>query len=145
MTASKSASTPTMSIPVRSWVTDQDAVKLARSFSKLTLMDFLAGEKGVSITERLEDDCGSWVRAYYVTLRFHPPERIEAAFGLTLEDIARSVGSSFLPALSKLMKKQMKLASATGETADVRGGVTGEIFDVQEDEKSGGGKKKETL
>jgi DNA-directed RNA polymerase I subunit RPA1 len=108
-------------------------------------MDFLAGEKGVSITERLEDDCGSWVRAYYVTLRFHPSERIEAAFGLTLEDIARSVGSSFLPALSKLMKKQMKLASATGETADVRGGVAGEIFDVQDDEKSSGGKKKETL
>jgi DNA-directed RNA polymerase I subunit RPA1 len=131
-----------MSIPVQSWVSDQDAIRLARSFSKLTLMDFLAGEKGVSITERLEEDSGSWVRAYYVTLKFHPSERIEAAFGLTLEDIARSVASSFLPALSKLMKKQMKLASATGDVADVRGGTGGEIFDVHDDEKLGGGDKK---
>lgn len=122
MTASRNVKTPTMSVPFRSWVSEQQANHLSRSFSKLTLMDFLSGKNGVSVTERLEDDCGTWVRAIYITLKLHPAERIKAAFGLTLQDIARVVGATFVPKLSKMMKSQMRKASVSGEVAEVQGG-----------------------
>jgi DNA-directed RNA polymerase I subunit RPA1 len=75
MSASKSLKTPTMSVPLHKDVTEKQALKLTRYFSKLTLMELIASHKGIVVNEALiQGDGGNWERAYYVTLKFHPAE-----------------------------------------------------------------------
>jgi DNA-directed RNA polymerase I subunit RPA1 len=124
MTASRNLKTPTMSVPLLKNLSDSRAVKLAHSFKKLTLNEVIASHRGVSVRESLmESDSGLWERAYFVTLKFHPAERIQAAFGLTLKDIAKVVAKSFVPALSFQMKLELRRAAADGEgIVSVEGG-----------------------
>lgn len=109
MTASKELKTPTMSVPLRSAVTDREALRLTREFTKVSLMDLLASREGITVRETLEVGAGSnWDRCYYVTLKLHPAERIMEAFGLSLEDIASVVTKTFIPKLAFVMKAEMK-------------------------------------
>ena len=132
MTASRSLKTPTMSVPLLQSVTDKKAVRLARGFKKLTLMDLIAGKRGVSVTERIEKgDAGGWLRAYYVTLKFHPAERIMEGFGLTLQDIAKVVAKNYVPLLSQIMKKELKRSAVEddGKIGEVAGGASSEYME----------------
>ena len=124
MTASRTLKTPTMSVPLHKDVKETEAVKLARSFKKLTLNEVIASHQGIKVDETLmENDNGKWERAYLVTLKFHPAERIKAAFGLTLSEIAKVVAKSFVPALSYQMKLELRRAAADGEgVVSVEGG-----------------------
>ena len=116
MTASKELKTPTMSIPLRDNVSDKKATKLTRSFQKLTLMELIAGHKGVAVTETLMlGDTGEWQRAYHVILKLHPEERIKAAFGLSLEDVAVSMERKFVPVLKRSMKDELKRSATEGD------------------------------
>jgi hypothetical protein len=90
MTASRQLKTPTMPAPLRSQVTDNEAVKFTGSFAKLTLNKLIAGRQGRTVRETLaQSESGLWQRAYYVTLNFHQVERTKTAFGLTLKEIAK--------------------------------------------------------
>ena len=132
MTASRSLKTPTMSVPLHGSVTEKKAIRLARDFKKLSLMDLISGNRGISVTERLEkDDASGWLRAYYVTLKFHPAERIREAFGLSLPDIAKVVAKNYVPLLSQVMKKEMKRSSVEGEggVGEVAGGTSTDYLD----------------
>lgn len=113
MTASRTLSTPTMSVPLHKNVTDQMAVRLTRSFTKLTLNELIASQQGVTVRETLiKDYGGAWRRAYFVTLKFHRAERIKTAFGLSLDDIAAVVSKAFVPALSFQMKSELRRSSS---------------------------------
>eukprot|EP00804_Cyclotella_cryptica_P004163 CCRYP_014543-RB/>CCRYP_014543-RB protein AED:0.08 eAED:0.08 QI:152/0.87/0.77/1/0.75/0.66/9/493/1780 len=125
MTASRELKTPTMSVPLKSSVSDREAIRLTRYFSKLSLMDLLASHCGITVRETLEKGAGSvWERCYYVTLKLHPAERIQEAFGLRLEDICHVVTKVFIPKLARVMKAEMKRNEAPGEFTkiDVAGG-----------------------
>jgi DNA-directed RNA polymerase I subunit RPA1 len=125
MTASQKLKTPTMSVPINDDVSEKSAIRLTRAFSKLTLMELLASQKGIVVTERLERrDAGDWSRTYYVTLKLHPAERIKDAFGLTLHDIARVVAKNCVPLLAKLMRVELKRSSVEGDVniSSVEGG-----------------------
>lgn len=129
MTASREVKTPTMSVPLDSFVTEKEATRLARNFTKLSLMDLISCHRGITVTERLEKgDSGGWLRSYYVTLKFHPAERIREAFGLSLHDIAKVVAKNFVPLLSQNMKKELKRASVEGDGNfdEIVGGVSSE-------------------
>lgn len=116
MTASRVLKTPTMSVPLLDGVSQSDATKLTRSFTKLTLNELIAGHHGVHVRETLlQGDSGLWERAYFVTLKFHPAERIMTAFGLTLKDIAQVVGKQFVSALSTQMKLELRRSATEGE------------------------------
>jgi len=131
MTASKKLNTPTMSVPLRDRVTDEEAVQSTRDLSKLTLMELLASHRGVSVTERFEtDDEGAWCRKYDVKLHFHPAERIYEAFGLTLEDIGLVIAKRFVPLLSQLMERDLRRSEF--ETA-VIGGESSEQLKILKD------------
>jgi DNA-directed RNA polymerase I subunit RPA1 len=140
MTASRNLKTPTMSVPLLQSISEKEAVRLARGFKKLTLMDLIAGKRGVSVTERIEKGAGGgWLRAYYVTLKFHPAERIIEAFGLTLQDIAKVVAKNYVPLLSQIMKKELKRSSVEddGKIGEVAGGASSEYMeegDANDDE-----------
>ena len=125
MTASRELKTPTMSVPLKPNVTEKQAIRLTRKFTKLTLSELIAGHNGVIVNETLEQgDGGNWERAYHVTLTFHPPERIKEAFGLNLEDIAGVIMRTFKPKLADIMKKELKRSSAEGDVVsmEVAGG-----------------------
>jgi len=113
MTASRQLKTPTMSVPLHEEVTENKATKLTRTFTKLSLNELIAAQRGVTIRETLmRGDDGAWQRAYFVTLKLHPSERIKTAFGLTLQDVAKVVAESFVSGLSYQMKLELRRSSA---------------------------------
>lgn len=115
MTASKQPKTPTMSVPLHSFVDQKAALRLTRDFTKLTLIDLISGDRGVAVTEKLEKSHGGvWDRVYYVRIKLYPEERIREAFGLSINHISKIVGSNFTALLSQLMKKELKRAAADG-------------------------------
>jgi DNA-directed RNA polymerase I subunit RPA1 len=132
MTASRELKTPTMSVPLRDEVADNEAVKLTRTFAKLTLNELIAGHQGVSVKETLtRSESGLWQRAYFVTLKFHPAERIKTAFGLTLDEIATVVAKTFVPALSFQMKLELRRAATEGDAVvSVEGGESSDYVHV---------------
>ena len=135
MTASKELKTPTMSVPLRETVTDKEALRLTREFSKISLMDLLASHKGITIRESLECGAGTnWDRCYYITLKFHPEERIKEAFGLRLEDIAAVVTKTFFPKLTRVMKAEMKRNDLNGDVINVVGGASTDFVEVESPE-----------
>lgn len=129
MTASRELKTPTMSVPLNSDVSASEATKLTRIFTKLSLNELIAGSRGVLVRETLmQSDSGLWQRAYYVTLKFHPAERIQTAFGLSLDDIGRVVAKNFVPALSAQMKLELRRSATEGEAiVSVEGGTSSEL------------------
>lgn len=131
MTASRQLKTPTMSVPLRSSVTEKEALRLTREYSKVSLMDLLASRGGITIRETLEQGGStSWDRCYYVTLKLHPAERIAEAFGLRLEDIAAVVTKSFVPKLARVMKMEMKKnAGDESLSIDVIGGASSDFIE----------------
>jgi DNA-directed RNA polymerase I subunit RPA1 len=125
MTASRELKTPTMSAPLHEHVSDKDAVRLTRYFQRLNLIELIAGHHGIAVDESIvETGAGNWERAYSVRLKFHPAERIKEAFDLTLDDIAEVVAKTFVPALSREMKLELRRSAAEGESSnlDVGGG-----------------------
>jgi DNA-directed RNA polymerase I subunit RPA1 len=120
MTASKELKTPTMSVPLNTNVPDKEAVRLTREFTRLTLMELIASHEGVQVTTTLQkNDGGTWDRAYYVSLKLHPAERIKEAFGLTLLDIAKSITKTFVPKLGEVMKRELRRSTIEGEGGSV--------------------------
>lgn len=117
MTASRELKTPTMSVPLLDDVTQTEALRLARDFTRLALRDLLAGENGIRVVERLEDVSGSgdWQRGYYVTLNLEKACR--TAFGMTALDVAAIVGKSFVRLLAQYMKQELRAFS--GDTTVV--------------------------
>lgn len=139
MTASRKLKTPTMSVPLNIAVTKNDSVKLTRAFAKVTLNELIAYHHGIIVKETLlQSDSGEWERAYYVTLKLHPAERIETAFGLTLKEIAKVVAKNFVPALSYQMKMELRRSATEGDAVtSVEGGETSDYVHVtsKEDEE----------
>ena len=144
MTASRELKTPTMSVPLHANVTDKESVRLMRSFTKLTLNEIIAGHRGIAVRETLaKNESGMWERAYIVTLRFHPAERIKEAFGLDLNDIANVVTSRFVPELAKQMKLELKRSKDDGGpvSIDVEGGERSTFVAGKEDDDNARGAK----
>ena len=138
MTASRELKTPTMSVPLLDMVSDEDATKLTRSFTKLTLNELIAGHEGVLVRETLiQSDSGLWERAYFVTLKFHPAERIQTAFGINLKDIAKVISKQFVSTLSSQMKLELRRSATDGEgVVSVEGGATSDYVDDEKPQQS---------
>ena len=139
MTASRVLKTPTMSVPLNSSVSERATIRLTREFTKLTLMELISGDHGVAVTEKLEQSpAGDWNRAYFVRIKMHPAERIREAFGLSLNGIAKVVGSNFIPLLAQMMRKELKRSAVDGVigSTEVEGGEK-RTLDVGEEDKGG--------
>eukprot|EP00956_Cyclotella_meneghiniana_P043473 scaffold271707_cov79-Cyclotella_meneghiniana.AAC.3 len=143
MTASKELKTPTMSVPLRASVSDKAALRMTRDFSKLSLMNLLSSQCGITVRETLEKGSNVWERCYYVTLKLHPTERIQEAFGLRPDDICRVVSKTFIPKLARVMKMEMKRNESPGDFAkiDVVGGSSSDF--VEPDAKKASKKSKD--
>ena len=132
MTASKELKTPTMSVPLDESVSNKDALRLTRYFTKLTLMELISSNGGIVVRETLQQgNGGNWERCYHVTLKLHPAERVMEAFGLTLKDIAQTVSATFMPKLADVMKRELRRSKADGDVGsiEVQGGAASDFFD----------------
>jgi DNA-directed RNA polymerase I subunit RPA1 len=141
MTASKELKTPTMSVPLDESVSDREALKLTRRFTKLTLMELISSHGGIEVREALEQGgCGNWERCYFVTLKLHPAERVMEAFELTSNDIATTVARAFMPKLADLMKRELRRSKTDGDVGsiEVQGGAASDFVDDFDD---GGGNR----
>ncbi len=138
MTASRELKTPTMSVPLSDAVSEAQATKLTRSFTKLTLNELIASHRGVTTRETLmRGDDGTWQRAYFVTLKLHPAERIKTAFGLTLQDVAKVVAKNFVSLLSYQMKLELRRSSSDYDgSIDVESGGSGTFVETKKSEDS---------
>jgi len=130
MTASRQLKTPTMSVPILDSMSEKQALRLTRYFTRLPLNELIANKDGISVRESLQQNAGgSWERAYYVSLQLHSAERISEAFGLNLEDVAAVVTSTFIPHLSRIMKMELKKSSSEeGASINVVGGESSEFI-----------------
>lgn len=147
MTASRTLKTPTMSVPLDKDVSEKEALRLTRAFTKLTLGELIAGKHGVTVTERLEqNEGGAWCRSYYVKIKFHPAERIREAFGLDLHDIAEVVALNYVPLLAQRMKKELKRSAVEGDlrSMEVEGGETSEYVTDENDEPTNDSEKEQS-
>jgi DNA-directed RNA polymerase I subunit RPA1 len=136
MTASKELKTPTMSVPLDESVSNKDALRLTRLFTKLTLMELISSSGGIEVREALQQGHGgNWERCYYVTLKLHPAERVMEAFGLTLKDIAQNVSTTFMPKLADVMKRELRRSKADGDVGsiEVQGGAATDFIDLDGD------------
>jgi DNA-directed RNA polymerase I subunit RPA1 len=132
MTASRTPKTPTMSVPLLAYVTDEQGLRLTREFSRITLFELISGYKGVSVAEKLEKgDAGEWLRAYYINLTLHPAERIHDAFGLSLNAISKVVTTNFVPLLTKYMHQELRRVGADANVFE--GGATKVFKDSEKD------------
>lgn len=135
MTASKDLKTPSMSVPIHPSVTDREATRLARYFTRLTLLELIANQRGIAVVESLQQSSGgTWERAYQVTLKLHSSERIKEAFGFSLEDIAAIVSNSFIKNLSRIMKMELKRSSSDESKSFevISGDNSDEIFEKKQ-------------
>jgi DNA-directed RNA polymerase I subunit RPA1 len=136
MTASKELKTPTMSVPLDESVSDREALKLTRRFTKLTLMELISSHGGIEVQEALEQGGGgNWERCYYVTLKLHPAERVMEAFGLTSNDIATTVARAFMPKLADVMKRELRRSKTDGDVGsiEVQGGAASDFVGELDD------------
>jgi len=116
MTASRNLKTPTMSVPLNSDVSEKEALRLTRYFTRLTLSELLSSRNGITVLESLQQsNAGAWERTYAITLKLQPAERIKEAFGLNLDDIAAVVTSEFISTLSRIMKLELRRSSGNEE------------------------------
>jgi DNA-directed RNA polymerase I subunit RPA1 len=147
MTASRQLKTPTMSVPLHEVVTESEAMKLTRTFTKLSLNELIAAQRGVTTRETLmRGDDGSWERAYFVTLKLHPAERIKTAFGLTLQDIAKVVAATFVPALSYQMKLELRRSSSDYDgDITIEGGSSTNFVAAEKNERSDNNENADSL
>ena len=137
MTASRSLKTPTMSVPINPSISDRDALRMMRSFTKLTLKDLLSSRKGITVTESLErnETNGIWERTYQIVLRLHPAERIQEAFGLSIQEIARVMTKAFLPKVALLMNMEVKKGNISDVAfSKVSGGEATEYVEEEGEE-----------
>lgn len=147
MTASRELKTPTMSVPLHKQVSEKEATRLTRTFTKLSLNELIAAERGITTRETLmRGDDGTWQRAYFVTLKLHPAERIKTAFGITLEDIAKVVAKNFIPVLSYQMKLELRRSAADYDgDLTIEGGNSTNFVQTEKNEDSDKLKNAESL
>jgi len=161
MSAARELKTPTMNIPFREGVSEQQQTRTSRKFLKLTLKELLSNEDGISVETTLKQgDAGVWQRFYTVKLKLHPEERIKEAFGISLEEIATEVANKFHGKLSYSMNAHLRKAKAhdgelgnafvsvpkgsgVGLTGD--GGIGGDGEEEEEGEEKKSAKKRKEL
>jgi DNA-directed RNA polymerase I subunit RPA1 len=107
-------------------------------FTKLTLNELIGAHQGITVRDTLLRDAGgTWQRAYYVSLKLHKAERIKTAFGLTLDDIAQVVGSTFIPALNFQMKLELRRSKSdySGDIEVEGGGASSFIEKIKKNKQ----------
>ena len=105
MTASKSISTPQMTLHLIPELDEDSGHRFAKGISKLTMADII---NEVSVDEFIGAGIGfARAKIYNVRLDFFPVEEYCETYAITVADVLRTIELKLIPLLSKLIKKEL--------------------------------------
>ena len=105
MTASRSISTPRMTLHLIPELDEDAGHRFAKGISKLTMAEVI---DEVSVNESIGEGLGfARAKIYNVRLDFFPAKEYCETYAITAADISRTIEIKFIPLLSKLIKKEL--------------------------------------
>ena len=105
MKASKSISTPTMSLHLIPELTKEAGERFAKGISKLTLAEII---ENISVSSIVGRGTGyQRAKIYNVRLSLYPAEEYCAMYAISVSDVLRTLESKFVPLLSRAIKKEL--------------------------------------
>ena len=105
MTASRSISTPQMTLHLIPELDEDSGHRFAKGISKLTMADVI---NQVSVDEFIGAGIGfARAKIYNVRLDFFPVEEYCETYAITVADVLRTIELKLIPLLSKLIKKEL--------------------------------------
>lgn len=105
MTASKSISTPQMTLHLIPELDEDSGHRFAKGISKLTMADVI---NEASVDEFIGAGMGfARAKIYNVRLDFFPVEEYCETYAITVADVLRTIELKLIPLLSKLIKKEL--------------------------------------
>lgn len=105
MTASKSISTPQMTLHLIPELDEDSGHRFAKGISKLTIADVI---NEASVDEFIGAGIGfARAKIYNVRLDFFPVEEYCETYAITVADVLRTIELKLIPLLSKLIKKEL--------------------------------------
>jgi DNA-directed RNA polymerase beta' subunit len=106
MTASATISTPSMSLHLNPEVTKEQAQQFAKGISRLSLAEVL---DKVTVTEKIGRGVAyEQAKSYTVRLQLFPSDEYTKEYAITVEDVARTIETKFLPRLQAVVRKELK-------------------------------------
>lgn len=105
MTASTEIKTPTMELYLIPEITKDDARTFASGLSKHSLADVI---DKASVKETLGQATFPDARIYEIRLSLYPAKEYTGTYGITVDDVARTIERKFLPTLETVIKNEMK-------------------------------------
>ena len=105
MTASKTISTPTMTLHLIPELGEDAGEKFAKGITKLTMGEVI---EDVEVSETVGNGVGfAQAKIYTVRLNFYPSNEYFEAYNITVNDILRTLEFKFIPLLSTYIKKDL--------------------------------------
>jgi len=106
MTAARKISTPSMTLYLREDVPHHDALRFAKTISKIPLSDVL---DQASVSETIGPNQNHHiVKMYKIRLGFFPANELAATYGIYMDQVLATVETSLIPHLLSLISKEMK-------------------------------------
>ncbi|KAL6866300.1 hypothetical protein ACO1O0_002407 [Amphichorda felina] len=128
MTASKSISTPAMSLYPITELSKEDAEVFSKSISILPLGYVL---DSASVQERVGRGKGyATAKMYTVKLNFFPSEEYSQTYAITVDDVMSTVERKFLPNLVTLIKRELRKRKNEAMTAADKIGVKAGVVET---------------
>jgi len=155
MTAAQKPATPTMKLPLREHITDDDVDMFTKQVTRLKLSEVV---DKVTVTERLSGKSAeannSRLRKYTVHLQFYPEKEYADEYKITKEQLHESLATSFAGRLKReivnelrnavktkeqdmAVGKGLRMRSDDADEAPARRGRDEELDDEDDDEDSG--------
>ncbi|CAI2194576.1 18570_t:CDS:2, partial [Funneliformis geosporum] len=123
MTASADIKTPMMTLPLRNYVSDEDAKNFCQEISKLTLAEVIEQMTVLEQIIRKQGDSGSTEairkKMYTIRMEFYPKHEYKEEFNILPCNIEDAIELNFIKYLELSIKKEVKHASNINNTVDV--------------------------
>jgi len=105
MTASKSISTPSMTLHLIPELPESAREKFAKGITKLTMAEVI---EDVEVSESIGSGIGfATAKIYVVRLNLFPSKEYCDIYSITIHDVLRTIEARFIPLLAKSIKKEL--------------------------------------
>ncbi|KAL8779785.1 MAG: hypothetical protein Q9213_006770 [Squamulea squamosa] len=105
MTASRSISTPAMTLHLIGELDETTGEQFAKAITKLTLSEVI---EDVTVTEQIGEGIGyERAKIYDIRLDLFPSQEYRATYGIEIHDVLRSIEFRLIPILDKALKKEL--------------------------------------
>ncbi|KAL8709416.1 MAG: hypothetical protein Q9220_005799 [cf. Caloplaca sp. 1 TL-2023] len=105
MTASRSISTPTMTLPLIEELDETAGDQFAKVITKLTLAEVI---DKASVTEKISQTTGyERAKIYEIKLELFPSKEYQAEYAISTDDVLRAIEFKLMPLLIKAIKKEV--------------------------------------